>query len=109
MGLMKKTFQTATPLVYEFLRADDALFTERVWREIDIREKMNQVFRYKSEDNNGDQRFITILVKSIRDSLRKGVAMAYEQMMTGLLRRLIRLHSKEVLTGGNACDTQAGI
>jgi hypothetical protein len=37
------------PLDYEFLRADDALYTQRVWREIDIREKItfHSVTRHK--------------------------------------------------------------
>ena len=106
-GAFEKNISDRTPLVYEFLRADDALFTERVWREIDIREKMNQVFRYKSEDNNGDQRFITILVKSIRDSLRKGVAMAYSADDDRFTTPLDSAAFEKVLTGGNACDTQA--
>ena len=106
-GAYEKNISDRTPLVYEFLRADDALFTERVWREIDIREKMNQVFRYKSEDNNGDQRFITILVKSIRDSLRKGVAMAYSADDDRFTTPLDSATFEKVLTGGSACDTQA--
>ena len=106
-GAYEKNISDRTPLVYEFLRADDALFTERVWREIDIREKMNQVFRYKSEDNNGDQRFITILVKSIRDSLRKGKAMAYSADDDRFTTPLDSAAFEKVLTGGSACDTQA--
>src|SRR5437667_1989177 len=43
----KSAMTERTPLDYEFLRWDDALFTERVWREIDIREKINSVFRNK--------------------------------------------------------------
>src|SRR5687767_7548297 len=38
-----------TPLPYEHLRWDDALYVERVWRELDLREKMNQPFRFKAE------------------------------------------------------------
>ncbi len=30
-----------TPLVYEHIREDDAVYRERLWREIDIREKQN--------------------------------------------------------------------
>lgn len=56
-----------TPLPYEHLRWDDALFAEKVWREIDLREKMNQPFRYKTEDDNGDQRFISILLRAVKN------------------------------------------
>jgi gliding motility associated protien GldN len=55
-----------TPLAYEHLRWDDALFAEKVWRELDLREKMNQTFRYKATDDNGDQRFISIILNAIR-------------------------------------------
>ena len=57
-----------TPLPYENLRADDALFRHKVWREIDIREKINLPFRYSADDNNGNQRFISILLQAIQDS-----------------------------------------
>jgi gliding motility associated protien GldN len=53
-------------LPYEHLRWDDALFSEKVWREIDLREKMNQVFRYEAQDDNGSQIFVDMLLKSIK-------------------------------------------
>jgi gliding motility associated protien GldN len=62
----KSFINDRTPLPYEHLRWDDALFAEKVWREVDLREKMNMPFRYQSEDDNGDQRFISILLKAVR-------------------------------------------
>ena len=41
----KSSLNARTPLPYEHLRADDALFAEKVWRELDLREKMNHPFR----------------------------------------------------------------
>jgi gliding motility associated protien GldN len=58
--------KSRTPLAYEHIREDDAWYRERVWREIDIREKMNLPFRYKAEDDNGNQRFINILLRAVR-------------------------------------------
>lgn len=58
-----------TPLPYENLRADDALFRHKIWREIDTREKINLPFRYSADENNGNQRFISILLQAIQDSL----------------------------------------
>jgi gliding motility associated protien GldN len=55
-----------TPLAYEHIREDDAWYRERVWREIDIREKMNLPFRYKAQEDNGDQRFVMILLQAIK-------------------------------------------
>src|SRR5215467_9619742 len=87
-GLMERT-----PLPYEHLRWDDALFAEKVWREIDLREKMNQVFRYEAQDDNGSQIFVDILLKAIKtgeitafadDRFSTPVSLAeIEQMTTG--------------------------
>jgi gliding motility associated protien GldN len=62
------TLKDRTPLPYENLRADDALFRHKIWREIDTREKINLPFRYAADENNGNQRFISILFKAIQDS-----------------------------------------
>lgn len=57
-----------TPLPYEHLRADDAVYRQRIWREIDTREKINHTFNYNADEDNGNQRFISILMKAIQDS-----------------------------------------
>ena len=54
-----------TPLTYEDIREDDAVFMVRVWREIDAREKINLPFRYSAVEDNGSQRFISILLRAI--------------------------------------------
>ncbi|MEO6452850.1 MAG: gliding motility protein GldN, partial [Ginsengibacter sp.] len=61
-----------TPLAYENIREDDAVFRERLWREIDIREKQNLAFRYSADEDNGNQRFISILFKAIQDGPDNG-------------------------------------
>jgi gliding motility associated protien GldN len=63
----KSAITERTPLPYEHLRWDDALYTQRVWREIDLREKMNMPFRFKAEDDNGDQRLIMIILRAVRN------------------------------------------
>jgi hypothetical protein len=40
----KSSLNARTPLPYEHLRADDALFAEKVWRELDLREKNESSF-----------------------------------------------------------------
>ncbi len=62
------TLRDRTPLPYENLRADDALFRHKIWREIDTREKINLPFRYSADENNGNQRFISILLQAVQDS-----------------------------------------
>jgi gliding motility associated protien GldN len=58
-----------TPLAYEHLRADDAVYRHKIWREIDTREKINLPFQYSADESNGNQRFISILLQAIQDSL----------------------------------------
>jgi gliding motility associated protien GldN len=62
----KSSVSARTPLVYEHLRADDALFAEKVWRELDLKEKMNQTFRYEARDDNGSQVFVDMVLKAVK-------------------------------------------
>jgi gliding motility associated protien GldN len=55
------------PLAYEHIREDDAAYMQRVWREIDVHEKMNLPFVYKAEGDLGNQRFIYILLNAIKN------------------------------------------
>lgn len=55
-----------TPLAYEHIREDDATYVQRVWREIDVHEKMNVPFVYKADGEQGNQRFIMILLNAIK-------------------------------------------
>jgi gliding motility associated protien GldN len=54
------------PLPYEHIREDDAVYRQRVWREIDTHEKMNLAFTYKADDDNGNQRFINVILSSLK-------------------------------------------
>ncbi len=56
-----------TPLPYEHIREDDAVYRQRVWRELDVHEKMNLPFVYKADEDNGNQRFISILLNLIKN------------------------------------------
>ncbi|MBX3242711.1 MAG: gliding motility protein GldN [Chitinophagaceae bacterium] len=65
-AIEKNLVKERTPLAYEHIREDDAIYREKVWREIDIREKVNQPFRYSADEDNGNQRFIAILLNVIK-------------------------------------------
>ena len=54
------------PLDYDYIREDDQVWSQFVWEEIDGREKMNQGFVYPGKDDNGDQRFFSILLNAIK-------------------------------------------
>jgi len=73
-GYSKNNVSERKPLDYDHIREDDATFSHYVWREIDAREKMNLPFLYKVKDDNGDQRFYSILLKAIK----KDSVMAFE-------------------------------
>jgi gliding motility associated protien GldN len=70
-GLSNLPPDNRTPIAYDQLRVDDALYVEKVWREIDLREKINQTFRYDAVDDKGSQLFINILLNAVeRDSIQ---------------------------------------
>lgn len=66
-AIQRNLVKDRTPLDYEHIREDDAVYMQRVWREIDVQEKINLPFAYKAQSEFGDQRFITILLRSIKD------------------------------------------
>jgi gliding motility associated protien GldN len=66
-GVDQNLVKNKTPLPYEPIREDDAVFRVRVWRIIDTREKMNLPFRYAADEDNGNQRFISILLRAINN------------------------------------------
>jgi gliding motility associated protien GldN len=64
-GVDQNLIRDKAPLPYEPIREDDAVFRVRVWRMIDAREKMNLSFLYAANEDNGNQRFISILLRAI--------------------------------------------
>jgi len=99
-AFIKNNITDRTPLPYEDLRWDDALYAEKVWRELDLREKLNQTFRYESEDDNGSQMFVDMLLKAIReDSITAFSDDRFSQPMTA--------DEINTLTSGGAPDTTA--
>lgn len=64
---VKNNVNERKPLAWDHVREDDATYSQFVWREIDGREKMNLPFTYKAKDDNGDQRFFSILLSAIKN------------------------------------------
>lgn len=91
----KTSVSARTPLVYEHLRADDALFAEKVWRELDLREKMNQTFRYDAKDDNGSQMFVDMVMTAVR----KGEVTAFEDDRFSIPKTVAEI---DLLTAGRA-------
>ncbi len=65
-AIQRNLVKDRTPLDYEHIREDDATYMQRVWREIDVHEKLNLPFVHKAENDNGNQRFIMILLQAIK-------------------------------------------
>jgi gliding motility associated protien GldN len=85
-----------TPLAYEHLREDDAVYKQRVWRDIDINEKMNQPFVYGGEDDNGSAKFIDILLSAIQKDPN---VVAYSPLDDRFTSPLKKSELKEMLSG----------
>jgi gliding motility associated protien GldN len=85
----KSSLMNRTPLAYEHLRWDDAHYAEKVWREIDLREKINKVFLYENNENNGSQIFMDILLNAVQSG--KVTAFADERFTTPLSLDEVRL------------------
>lgn len=90
-----------TPLPYQNLRAEDAAYDERVWREIDTREKINLPFRYSADEDNGNQRFISILLKAIQDGPDNGGVTAFNAIDDRFTTPMTRAEVAKIISGGS--------
>lgn len=66
-AIERQLVKDRAPLAYEHIREDDAAYIQRVWREIDVHEKINLPFVYKADGDQGNQRFIYILLGAIKN------------------------------------------
>jgi len=90
-----------TPLPYENLREDDAVYRQKIWREIDTREKMNLPFRYSANEDNGNQRFISILFKAIQDGPDNGGVTVFNQVDDRFTTPMTTQEVAKVVSGGS--------
>lgn len=73
-GVYDKTAITQVqPIPYPYLREADIVWTRRIWRVLDLREKMNQPFYFPEKPQNNWRSFVTIIM----DGLREGTVTAY--------------------------------
>ncbi|MFZ4521698.1 MAG: gliding motility protein GldN [Bacteroidales bacterium] len=73
-GVYDKTAITQVqPIPYPYLREADVVWTRRIWRILDLREKMNQPFYFPEKPQNSWRS----LVQIIMDGLKEGTVTAY--------------------------------
>ncbi|HPT09071.1 MAG TPA: gliding motility protein GldN, partial [Bacteroidales bacterium] len=73
-GVYDKTaIKEVQPIPYPYLREADVVWTRRIWRIIDMREKMNQPFYFPEKPQNDWRSFVQILM----DGLREETIIAY--------------------------------
>jgi len=89
------------PLPYDHIREDDAIYRQRVWRVIDAREKVNLSFRYSANEDNGNQRFISILYDAIMGADSVTAFAGDDDRFT---IPLTKQQVKETFTGGAAAN-----
>lgn len=63
-----------TPMQYPAIREADVMWRKRIWRAIDFRQKMNQVFYYPTETHYNWTNFIQIILMGMEE----GTLQAYE-------------------------------
>ena len=73
-GVYDRTVITQVqPIPYPYLREADIVWTKRVWRVIDMREKMNQPFYFPETPQNQWKSFMRIIL----DGMQEGAIQAY--------------------------------
>ncbi len=56
------------PISYVHLREADIMWMKRIWRTVDMREKMNHVFYYPTTPDQGRKNLMTVIMESITES-----------------------------------------
>ena len=76
-GVYDKTAITQMlPIPYSPLREADVIWSKRLWRVIDMREKINQPFYFPMTPQNGWRSFVQIIM----DAMKEGTIQAYSEL-----------------------------
>jgi gliding motility associated protien GldN len=89
----RTTISQVDPIPYCNIREADVIWSRRIWRTIDMREKMNQPFYYPTQPQNGWKNFAQI----IWDGLREGTITAYSAKLEVDDQFLVPLTFKELM------------
>jgi gliding motility associated protien GldN len=65
-GIIDRVPHVSKVTPWQSVRENDVLYSKKVWREIDVRQKQNFAFRYPGDDQTGGGTFIEILLNGIK-------------------------------------------
>lgn len=100
-AIVRNLVNERTPLPYENIREDDAVYRQKIWRDIDTREKINLPFRYSANEDNGNQRFISILMKAIQDGPDNGGVTVFSNVDDRFTTPMTIAEVSNMISGGS--------
>ncbi|MEI6576469.1 MAG: gliding motility protein GldN [Bacteroidota bacterium] len=87
------------PIPYAAVREADVMWEKRIWRAIDLRQKINHPFYFPENPHNGWRNFASVIM----DALKEGALTAYQTSNTDEF--LVPLTYQEVIKGLERTDT----
>ncbi len=88
------------PIAYPWIRNADYVWEKRIWRVIDMREKMNQPMYFPEKPHNNWKNFMTIITDALKEG--GGSLTAYEATSDEFIKPI---SYKELLAGIEKADT----
>jgi gliding motility associated protien GldN len=89
----KMNILSKVPVPYTFVREADILWQKRIWRVIDMREKLNQPFYYPLAPHNQWRSLMQVIL----DALKEGTIIAYEAPIGGTDEFTLPLNYNELI------------
>ena len=92
----RTTITQMQPIPYVPLREADIIWSKRIWRTVDLKEKINQPFYYPVTPQNGWQSFSTIILDALKEGSITGYSpisdqflnpITYKELMSTLERK----------------------